>query len=54
MSYASELIRELLARGPSPGEDFFRMKATGQGETKWFNVSPERLEAIAAILDDES
>lgn len=54
MSYASEMIRELLGRGPQPDEDFFRMKATGQGETKWFNVSPEKLEAIAAILEGES
>lgn len=51
MTYASELLRELLERGPHEGEDFYRVKATGAGETKWFNVAPEQLEAIAGILD---
>jgi hypothetical protein len=53
MSYASELLREQLARGPQPDEGFFRMKATGAGETHWFNVTPDKLSAIADLLDEE-
>jgi hypothetical protein len=50
-TYAASMIRELIQRGPSDGDDFYRMKATGNGETKWFNVSTAQLEAIAKILD---
>jgi hypothetical protein len=46
-------LEHLLNRGPQPGEDFYRMKVTGNGETRWFNVSGEKMEAIAAILAEE-
>lgn len=52
-SYAVAMLRELLLAGPYEGEDFFRVKATGNGETKWFNVSPEKLAKIADVLAEE-
>jgi hypothetical protein len=51
-SYATSMLRDLLEAGPQPDEDFFRMKAMGNGQTHWFNISPAQLEAIAALLDD--
>lgn len=53
MSYPASEIRALLARGSVEGEDFYRLKVTGNGETKWVNVSPEQLATIAAILDED-
>lgn len=47
---AESNIRRLLDAGPSEGEDFFRLKLTGHGETQWMNVTPERMEAIAAVF----
>lgn len=49
--YAVDMLRHLREQGPAPGEDFFRMKATGNGETMWFNVTPTELDAITAVLD---
>lgn len=49
--YAAQLVREQLDAGPHEGEDFFRAKFTGAGETKWFNVTPGQLAEIAAILE---
>lgn len=43
-------LRELLEAGPFPGEDFYRLKVTGNGETHWMNVSPDQLAAIARVL----
>lgn len=51
-TYATSMLMQLLANGPQPDEDFFRVKATGNGQTNWFNVSPAQLEAIAALLND--
>jgi hypothetical protein len=34
MSYASERLRRLLKAGPYPGEDFFRLQATGNGSSQ--------------------
>jgi hypothetical protein len=51
MSYLIDNLREIAARGPYPGEDFFRMKVTGDGETKWCNVTPEKLAAIIETLE---
>lgn len=52
-SYAATEVRNLTKRGPYPGEDFYRMKLTGNGETRWVNVTPEQVDAIAALLDVE-
>jgi hypothetical protein len=49
--YAATEIRGLLERGPYPGEDFFRLKVTGNGETRWLNVSAEQLGAFAAQIE---
>ena len=49
-SYAAREIRRILDLGPYPGEDFYRLKVSGNGATPHVNVTPEQLEAIAAIL----
>jgi hypothetical protein len=53
-NYAAQAIRDQIERGPYPGEDFFRLKVTGNRETHWVNVTPKQLEAIAAILDNDA
>jgi hypothetical protein len=53
MTYAAREIRQQIAKGPYPGEDFFRLKLTGKGETRWVNVTPQQAERIAEALDDE-
>lgn len=50
-SYAAKQVRHIVAAGPAPGESFFRLKVTGNGESTWVNVSREELEAIAAVLE---
>lgn len=52
MTYASEQVRATLNRGPRVDEDFFRVKVIGDGETNWFNVSPEVLERFVRMLED--
>lgn len=47
------LVRELTRlrdAGTHPDEDFFRMKFTGNGETKWLNVTPAQYDAILTAL----
>lgn len=41
--------------GDGPDDDnFYRMKVTGKaGDTKWFNISPDELEKIIAVLEPE-
>lgn len=51
--YATAQVRALLNRGPHADEDFFRVKITGDGETRWFNVSSEMLEQFAQILESD-
>lgn len=53
MSYVSTAIRNLLAQGTQPDEDFYRLRVWGNGSTQHLNVSPESLEKIAEILDEE-
>jgi hypothetical protein len=46
--YATSLIDAL---GPPPADEgFYRVKITGTGETKWFNISPAELAAFRAVL----
>lgn len=47
-------LHELIEQGPYPGDDFFRVKVTGDGETWCFNISPEQAQAIEAILAKDS
>jgi hypothetical protein len=49
--YAASELRSLLARGPQRDEDFFRMKVTGNGETRWINVSATDLRGFIAVLE---
>lgn len=49
--YPTKELRRLMDDGPSPGEDFYRVKVTGSGETHWFNVTPDELDAITRILE---
>lgn len=44
-------LRELLERGPYPGEDFFRMQVTGNGSTYWTNVSPAELARVVLVVE---
>lgn len=52
-TYAAKEMRRQLERGPALGEEFFRLKVTGHGETRWVNIIPEELSAIAEVLDRE-
>lgn len=47
---AMELLRQH-NRGPNPEEGFYRLKVTGNGETKWVNISPDELAQIVTVLD---
>jgi hypothetical protein len=49
-SYAARELQRQLDRGPYPGEDFFRLKVTGDGGTPHVNVTPDQLAAIVAVL----
>ncbi len=51
MEYAASEIQRQFERGPYPGEDFFRLKVTGKGESRWVDVAPEQLADIVALLD---
>lgn len=53
LSYAALELREQLERGSYEGEDFFRLKVTGNGETKWVNVTAEQLAKIAEVVNGE-
>jgi hypothetical protein len=50
--YARREIERQLERGPQPDEGFYRLKVTGVGETRWINVTPDRLARIAAVLSE--
>lgn len=49
--YAASMLVDMLEDGPYKGEDFYRVKVTGNGETKWFNVSPAQITAFAEIMN---
>ena len=51
--YAAREIEKLTERGPSAGEDFYRLKMTGTGETRWVNVTPAQADAIRDVLEPE-
>jgi hypothetical protein len=45
-------LRQVVAAGPHPGEDFFRMKVTASdGGTQWMNVSAEDVTKMADALE---
>jgi len=47
-TYTTDMIDRL---GPPPADEgFYRVKITGNGETKWFNISPAELAAFRAVL----
>lgn len=50
-TYASRMLRELRDAGTQPDEDFYRMKVTGNGESKWFNITPAQLDALIPIFE---
>ena len=52
-NYAATEMLEQFKRGPYEGEDFFRMQVSGNGKTRWVNISPAALVRIATILDQE-
>ena len=49
-SHAAEMIGHVIDAGPAPGEDFYRLKITGDGSTPYLNVSPAQLAAIREVL----
>jgi hypothetical protein len=49
-AYREREIRRVLDNGPWPGEDFYRLKITGESQTHALNVSPEQVAAIAEIV----
>jgi hypothetical protein len=49
--WAGKQVREVLDGGLTvPGDNFFRMKVTGRLESKWFNLTPAQMQAIATVL----
>jgi hypothetical protein len=53
LTYAQQELTVQLERGPYPGEDFYRLKVTGNGESKHVNISSAQLAAIIAVLATE-
>jgi hypothetical protein len=47
-------LEQMLMAGPYPGEDFHRMKITGNGETSWINIKPSQLATIVALIEEDS
>lgn len=43
-------LRNQLNRGTYEGEDFFRLQVTGNGKTRWINITGRQLAAIALLL----
>jgi hypothetical protein len=52
-TYITQALTRILAVGPYPGEEYFRIKVTGNGETHWMNICPSELQAIIRALDTE-
>lgn len=52
-AYAASEIERQLERGPYPGEDFYRLQVSGNGQTKHVNITTAQLTKIAAILREE-
>lgn len=52
-AYAASELRRQAQRGSYEGEDFFRLQVTGNGKTKWLNITQEQLAAIATLVDEE-
>lgn len=53
IGYAASELERQLERGPYQGEDFFRLKVTGDGESRWVNITAEELEVIVRALRAE-
>lgn len=51
-NHAARELRRLYECGPYPGEDFHRLKVTGNGESRWLNITPAQLKVIAGMLDE--
>lgn len=50
MTYASDQLQILLNNGPNPGERFYRLKVTGNGETNWVNITTAQLIDLINLL----
>jgi hypothetical protein len=50
-NYTAGQIQDQLERGLYEGEDFFRLKVTGDGESHWVNVTPKQLAEIVEVLN---
>lgn len=50
-TYAAREVLDQVWRGPYPGEDFHRLKVTGDRESKWLSVSPRVLEGLARLIE---
>lgn len=51
-SWPSDMLRELAVVAGPDGDDLFRMRASGDQETPWFNVTADQLLKIANVLDN--
>ena len=52
-NYLAAELRQQQERGPQPDEGFYRMKVTGDGSTRWLNLTPEQFEAIIAAIETD-
>ena len=50
-TYQSRELRRLRDAGTQPDEDFFRMKLTGNGETRWINITPAQMDALIRVFE---
>lgn len=53
MSYHGRELQKQLDRGPYAGEDFFRLQVTGNGTSRWINITAEQLAGIVALLAND-
>lgn len=50
-TYESRELRRLRDAGTQTDEDFFRMKLTGNGETRWLNITPAQMDALIRVFE---
>lgn len=52
-TYASRQLHNVLADGPAPDEDFYRLQVSGESESHRVNISPAKLARIIEVLEED-
>jgi hypothetical protein len=50
-TYQSRELRRVRDAGTQSDEGFFRMKLTGNGETRWINITPAQMDALIRVFE---